>query len=48
MLHTVHCTFVYTGEVRLFNTALEVDPLISQSGYSEIGHKEPLVQVMIQ
>ena len=30
----------------MFNTGLEGDPLIGQTQYTELGHKEPIVQVL--
>ena len=34
------------GEIRLFNTGWEGDPLIAQSGFTELPHKEPIAQVL--
>lgn len=35
----------FTGEIRLFNTGWEGDPLIAQSGFTELSHKEPIAQL---
>lgn len=35
----------FSGEVRLWNTGIETDPLLASSGLSELGHKEPISKV---
>ena len=38
----------FSGEVRLWNTGIETDPLLASSGLSDLGHKEPISKVSIQ
>lgn len=35
----------FSGEVRLWNTGVEIDPLLASSGLSDLGHKEPVSKV---
>ena len=35
----------FNGEVRIWNTSLEGDPLTASSGLSDLGHKEPIAEV---
>ncbi len=35
----------FNGEVRVWNTSREGEPLIASSGLSDLGHKEPVSQV---
>ena len=35
----------FSGEVRVWNTGAEMDPLLASSGFSELGHKEPISKV---
>lgn len=35
----------FSGEVRVWNTGLTGEPLVSSSGLSDLGHKEPVAKV---
>ncbi|XP_064382625.1 cytoplasmic dynein 2 intermediate chain 2-like [Halichondria panicea] len=35
----------FNGEVRIWNTSLEGDPLTASSGLSDLGHKEPIAEL---
>ena len=35
----------FNGEVRVWSTIAEGDPLLASSGFSDLGHKEPVAKV---
>ena len=36
-----------SGEVRVWNTGVEGDPLLTSSGFTDLGHKEPVAKVHV-
>ena len=36
-----------SGEVRVWNTGVEGDPLLASSGFTDLGHKEPVAKVHV-
>ena len=50
LFHCVVMAFVlppFPGEIHVWNTGVEGDPLLASSGFTDLGHKEPVAKVVI-